>query len=51
MSDLAGESRSQHGPLDFDRRVKVELHGTKVSSDSAGSSFESLTTFSAFMIS
>jgi hypothetical protein len=33
MSHLAGESQSEDGRLDFDRRVRVEFHGSKISSD------------------
>ena len=33
MSHLAGESQSGDGRLDFDRRVRVEFHGSKISSD------------------
>jgi hypothetical protein len=51
MSDFAGESRPQHGWLDFDRRVKDELRGSKIRWEAASFSFESLTTFWVFMIS
>jgi hypothetical protein len=50
MSRLAGESQSEHGRLDFDRLVKVELRGSKINSE-ACFPFESSTTCSAFLIS
>ena len=33
MSHLAGEGQSEVGRLDFDRRVRVAFHGSKISSD------------------
>ena len=33
MSHLAGEGQSEGGRLDFDRRVRVEFHGSTISSD------------------
>ena len=33
MSHLAGEGQSEFGQLDFDRRVSVAFHGSKISSD------------------
>ena len=33
MSHLAGESESEGRRLDFDRRVRVEFHGSTISSD------------------
>ena len=33
MSHLAGEGQSEDGRLDFDRRVRLEFHGSKISSD------------------
>jgi hypothetical protein len=33
MSHLAGEGQSEDGRLDFDRRIRVEFHGSKISSD------------------
>jgi hypothetical protein len=33
MSDLAGEGQSEGGRLEFDRRVRVEFHGSTISSD------------------
>jgi hypothetical protein len=33
MSHPGGEGQSEHGRLEFDRRVRVEFHGSKISSD------------------
>ena len=33
MSHLAGEGQSEGGRLEFDRRVRVEFHGSTISSD------------------
>jgi hypothetical protein len=48
MFHFAGESRSPCGRLAFDRHLRVELHGLKFSSESAGFSFKTLTKFPAF---
>ena len=32
-SHLAGESRMPHLQVDFDRRLKLEFHGSKITSD------------------
>ena len=33
MSHLAGEGQTEGGRLGFDRRVRVEFHGSTISSD------------------
>jgi hypothetical protein len=33
MSHLAGDGQSEGGRLDFDRRVRIEFHGSTISSD------------------
>lgn len=33
MSDPAGENQSEDGRIGFDRRVRLEFHGSKISSD------------------
>ena len=33
MLHLAGERQSENGRLGFDRRVRLEFHGSKISSD------------------